>query len=279
MTQQVTYPEGYRSQRLVLPEQQARHTRLHPEFARRYWAFQAHMAGVLGVGSSWRTKPHPVSAASRAGHSFHQDQDFPSGTFCTAIDMVQTNPNGGDHIMVDYRIVPLQGSVLAREWGLHVNVSQPGKKGFESWHIQPIELDGFSLWVRNGRPDLFAGYPIPGTPPEEVPPPPPGLPPFVPERGEFSLWPLNKNKPRLATNDFVTERRNRGFDNWTDRGEAVRYLQGVILNKAGGRISVDGHYGPITEGRVLDMQRFFAKEEDGLVGPDSWSIVDFLAVA
>ena len=76
----------------------------------------------------------------------------------------------------------------------------------------------------------------------------------------------------------MAERLSRGFSNWSYRGEAVRYLQGVMLHKAGGRITVDGHYGPVTAARVEDLQRQFGREVDGLVGPVTWQIIDFLAL-
>ena len=265
------YPTGYGSHRITLDELKAKYSKhLHPEMSRRLWPWIESKHGVIGIGSGWRTKPHPVSAASRNGRSFHQSQAYKSGEFYTAFDLVQYNP-GGNHIAPRWSEVPKQGSAESRALGVHMNI------GHESWHIQPIELDGFSLWESQGRPDLFANYPIPGVP---VPPSP--LPPFRPEQGEFSLWPLNENKPRLAVKAFVTERVEKGFDNWTYRGEAVRYLQGVILHKGGGNITVDGWYGPASERRVIETQNWLNAHGgnttvDGLVGPAMWGWFDFLA--
>jgi peptidoglycan hydrolase-like protein with peptidoglycan-binding domain len=61
------------------------------------------------------------------------------------------------------------------------------------------------------------------------------------------------------------------------RGDAVRYLQGVIFHKAGGRITIDGYFGPETSRRVRDVQRSFRITVDGVVASDTWPVVDLLA--
>ena len=96
----------------------------------------------------------------------------------------------------------------------------------------------------------------------EHPPPPPPPVGFDPAHGAWGLWPLGLNKPVLRQGS---------------KGDAVRYLQGVILLKAGGRIAVDGDFGPQTQARVLDLQRFFKLTVDGVVGPQTWEVVDHLA--
>lgn len=60
-------------------------------------------------------------------------------------------------------------------------------------------------------------------------------------------------------------------------GNIVAYLQGVILNRAGGGIVVDGKFGPQTEQRVKDLQSMFKLHADGVVGPETWAVIDFLA--
>lgn len=110
----------------------------------------------------------------------------------------------------------------------------------------------------------------PPPPPQEDPPP---WPEFSPKTGQFSLWPFNVDKGTISNGA---------------EGDAVAYLQGVIYHKAGGKIAVDGQFGPQTEGRVKDLQRFFQIAVDGVVGYDggngsnpgknaTWPIVDFLA--
>lgn len=87
---------------------------------------------------------------------------------------------------------------------------------------------------------VHAGMPISGT----VPPPPP------------------KGDPILKLGS---------------KGEAVREVQIIIRNHAGGNIEVDGIFGPNTEKRVKDVQRFFNMPVDGIVGPKTWGILRFIA--
>ena len=87
--------------------------------------------------------------------SFHQDQRYHDGTvWYAAVDLVARNP-GAVHRARRPGECPPQGSPDAARWGVHINTS-------ESWHIQPVELDGYQSWVKNGRPRPQPGYPIPG---------------------------------------------------------------------------------------------------------------------
>lgn len=88
------------------------------------------------------------------------------------------------------------------------------------------------------------------------------LPEWNPKAGKFALWPLAKNKPTIKMGSS---------------GDAVRYLQGVILNKAGGGVVVDGGFGSQTDRRVRDLQAFFKLPVDGVVGPKTWPLIDMLA--
>lgn len=88
------------------------------------------------------------------------------------------------------------------------------------------------------------------------------LPPFIPEQGLFGLWPLGV-KPRLGSGS---------------QGDVVKYLQGVIFFKAGGDIQVNGVYDAQTVHRVSQLQDFFGLTVDGWVGPQTWKLIDTLAV-
>lgn len=52
-------------------------------------------------------------------------------------------------------------------------------------------------------------------------------------------------------------------------GGGVRELQ-TGLNKLGNQLTVDGHFGPLTEDAVLRFQRETELEADGIVGPKTW---------
>lgn len=86
------------------------------------------------------------------------------------------------------------------------------------------------------------------------------------ERGittSFGVWPTKK-KPLIGLGD---------------RGQEVRYLQEVISKKAGGNITVDGVFGDRTKRRVRDAQSVFGLTRDGIVGPKTWAVIDFLALS
>jgi peptidoglycan hydrolase-like protein with peptidoglycan-binding domain len=101
--------------------------------------------------------------------------------------------------------------------------------------------------------------PAPTPPPAPKPPPPPA---FDPANGRYGDWPTRTDKPTLR----------RGA-----KGDAVRYLQGVISNKAGGNITVDGNFGPQTEARVKDCQRLIRAKTSGIVGKQVWTFIDILS--
>lgn len=87
------------------------------------------------------------------------------------------------------------------------------------------------------------------------------FPEFNPRNGKYGLFPI-ANKPTVKIGAS---------------GDAVRYLQGVILNKAGGGVVVDGSFGPQLDRRVRDLQRFFGATVDGVVGPKTWVLIDKIA--
>lgn len=199
------YPIGYGTRLVTLDELRAKHEpNMHPEFAVRLFEWIAAGDGQFGIGGGFRalgSQPNKPGFAQE-GKSFHQPQRFPSGLWYAAVDLVARNDDGllrrifgltGSgaspdattlrrlltvskvHRAPTWAEVPVQGSVEARRWGVHCNVGTPGTRGSESWHMQPIELDGWASWVRAGRHDLQAGYPTPGT----TTPPPPATPPEI----------------------------------------------------------------------------------------------------
>jgi hypothetical protein len=145
--------------------------------ARRHLALLHARGGKLGFGGGWRKCPHPVSQASMDCESFHQDQLYSNGwKGPTAIDYVwEDGPDAGDwHDGVPTGGVPVQGSAEAKLFGIHANIGVPGFKGFESWHGQPVEIDGFASATDGGRrpaPMIDPKYPLPQEhDPDYVPP-------------------------------------------------------------------------------------------------------------
>lgn len=94
----------------------------------------------------------------------------------------------------------------------------------------------------------------------------PIFPPFNPEAGQFSLFPLVPfgTEPKVAIKIGA-------------RGDVVRYLQGA-LKKGGFAIPVDGNFGEITDQFVRFFQHLAGLTADGVVGPKTWAAVDAAAV-
>ena len=147
----------------------------------------------------------------------------------------------------------------AHVWqGGHKSVTSPTDP---MWNGAPLDVTGMGNIDTNVSKLPFPAWlqVTPVKPPS--PAPPVVLPPFDPAKGKYSLYPLAK-KPIIRQGA---------------KGDIVKYLQGVILNEAGGNITVDGIFGPATEKRVKDLQKFFKLHVDGVVGPQTWSVVDYLA--
>lgn len=180
---EILYPVGYGTQLVTFDVLRNRfEPHMHPEAARRGFNFILWQEGFFGIGSGYRppgTQPDNKPGFAPPGDSFHEGQQFPSGLYYTAWDMVVRNPgpNGlGPHRAPMWSEVPIQGSKEAIVYGWHMNVST------ESWHAQPIELDGHDSWVKNGRKDLKPNYPIKViTPPQK-----PSIP-TTPKGSEMSI--------------------------------------------------------------------------------------------
>lgn len=255
------FPSGYGTARVTLQEMQNRHLyRMEPEYARRLFAWLDSQGGKFGIGGGWRPNPSDISAASREGKSFHQTQLFMDGFagYC-AVDLV-VYTNGGLHRAPTRDEAIWQGSEESKRIGLHMNIDS------ETWHMQPIEIDGWLGWSLGKRKRPVPGYPIPSSVPINPPAIPGGIPPFAPEQGVFSLWPLNTAKPQLGV--FMPGQPM----------DAIRYLQGVLKVRAKFVIDVDGYFG----GRTYDCVRWFQGMNgltvDGIVGPKTWAAIDKLAL-
>jgi len=157
----VLYPTRYGSRLVTIDELFAEHhlDKMHPEFARRLKKWLVDQNGNVGIGGSWRdtgAQPDKPGFAPE-GKSFHQYQKFASGLIkFSAVDLVVRNP-GKVHRAPKWSEVPVQYSDWSKKYGVHANVST------ESWHMQPIEIDGHLGWMRAGCPDPVSNYPIPGS--------------------------------------------------------------------------------------------------------------------
>lgn len=159
------YPIGYGTELVTLEELIAREmgNGMLPEAKRRHTALIVDRGGELGIGDGWRPTPSNTSEASKKGQSFHQTQTFADGSKgWVAIDFVCRNPSGGKHVAPVTGVIPVQGTKESRVWGIHANCGAPGESGWEPWHGQPIELDGWQTWVNAGRPMIQQNYPLPG---------------------------------------------------------------------------------------------------------------------
>jgi hypothetical protein len=156
--------------------------------------------------------------------SFHQDQRYADGTvWYTAVDLVARNP-GTVHRAPRVDECPQQGSAEAKRWGVHINTS-------ESWHIQPIENDGYQTWVNAGRKRPVPGYPIPneGTSPS----PPTHSPiPYDPQEDDMAEKILVRH---VNGQMYVTDMVSYANACDEDEGERLRDTRGAKADpKSGG---------------------------------------------
>ena len=244
-----TYPMGYGTQEVTMQQMRAKHEpHMHPAFARRLFPWLETQNGKFGIGGGFRTSQPTGSAFAPDGKSFHQAQQFRSGVYYAAVDLVKRVP-GGKHSSgaISWSEIPAQGSAWAKQWGLHMNVGT--EPNGEAWHMQPIEIDGYNSWVNAGRPDPAMNYQIPGTP---------SLPP---SGADYGLYPLDPNKATISKGSG---------------GGLVTYLQRVLRDNAQA-VTVDGDFGNQTEQGVKDRQAASGLAPDGVVGPATWKVIDKLA--
>lgn len=212
---------------------------MHPEAARRGFNFILHHGGKFGVGGGRRTVQPVAPGFAPPGMTFHMDQPFPSGLCYAAWDMVVVNP-GYPHRAPTKSEVPWQGTQLGLDYGFWMNVST------ESWHGQPVPLDGYMSWVNAGRPDLDYNYNIVISAPRpqpEQPPVPPTQPPTQGVTVQFNSRDLVEGAV----------------------GPDVKFFQRQLNEIAGQGLLLDGHYGAKTTQAVKNWQSFFKTTSDGQV--------------
>lgn len=180
------FPDGYRTDMVSLDQMVARYrAKMHPEFARRFFAYMEYKGGLLGVGQAWRPTQPPRPGFAPDGQSFHQDQRFePSGFVgCAAVDLVTTD---GPDANNTHDTITWAMTADAPAWGLHTFIRAPIE---EPWHIQCIEHRGWAAWVLRGRPDPDPNFVLPGQgfpPPKPLPEPDPD--PIVPPEGAPEMF-------------------------------------------------------------------------------------------
>ena len=159
------YPDGYSNSMISLGAMEAKHgPRMHPEFRRRFFAYMQHKQGLLGVGGGFRVTQPIKPGFAPPGKSFHENQSFASGIVAySAVDLVKPNPFNS----LAAHVAPAWADTAdAPQWGLHTFISG------EPWHIQCLEMRGWTTWVNNGRPDpghfVLPGEPLPEPPIWEI---------------------------------------------------------------------------------------------------------------
>jgi hypothetical protein len=257
------YPVSYGFREATLEEMKTTFgSMIHPEFARRGFNWLESLNGVLGIGSGIRFTQPTGDGFAPAGRSFHLRQKFRSGLYVySSWDLVIRRP-GMTHSSgaIPVHLVPLQGSAEAAKWGVHINVGRPGQDGFEVWHLQCVEQDGYDRWVNEGRPDPDPNYVIPG---KVIPKPEPA--PTPPVEGMVSVSTANLPVIREGTkgnhakglqnllNDFYERMEgNRPLLEDGDFGQhstAVLVLTQTRMGLTGA--AADGVCGPETYGRLF----------------------------
>ncbi len=112
--------------------------------------------------------------------------------------------------------------------------------------MQPIEIDGWGTatrWGSRPAPAPRAGYPIP----------------VDPDGGGGGGTGSARRTLRVAS-----PRMN---------GDDVRHVQRTLAGQ-GLSLDVDGWYGPQTADRVRQMQGWNQLDRDGIVGPQTWAVID-----
>ena len=229
-----TYPQGYGTALVSLDRLRELYVpKMHPEYARRLFPFIESQGGQIGIGSGWR-KQNPPNTPGFAppGRSFHEYQDFTGGPRAyAAVDLVARNP-GRVHRAPWTSECPQQGSQWAIDTGVHTNVGVPGQSGYESWHMQPIELDGWGSWNNAGKPDLQYNYPIAGAPEPEPEPEPEPTPEEIMASGRTCIVKTTARLPGGAEPAWILV-----------DGGSVRQVNGAVDLSANGTPEYEAVFG------------------------------------
>ena len=235
------YPIGYGAQMVTLTALRAKHEpHMHPEYARRLFAWIESCGGLVGIGGGFRplgTQPDKFGFAPE-GMSFHQPQPFrgyPS-TY-SAVDLVVSGLYAGNHRAPRWSEVPAKGSAEAARRGLHCHIAS------ESWHMQCIEMRGYTTWRLAGRPDPQRFYPIPTSPVKAF------APKATQKRRPFGFGALNVRAEVVALQNlcnFLGFRDAMGRRLTADGEYGVNTEQAVRKLQAAVKVLTDGEYGPLT---------------------------------
>lgn len=217
---------------------------MHPEAARRMFNFIYICEGRIGIGGGYRAPGRQPNRAGFAppGKSFHEGQDFASGRYYCAWDLVAHNP-GRRHRAPTWDEVPKQDTQWAMDLGVHCNVSS------EPWHLQPIEIDGWGSWDRDGRPEPVAGYEF-----------------ITIQTNQHDKWdaepaPESPNSEGIKV-EFTSRTLKQGH-----QGPDVKFYQGLINDLGSQNLVVDGDFGPQTARGVRNWQTYFGLTVDAVLGP------------
>lgn len=241
-------PYGYqRGERSLREIENILNAHYHPGYVRRIIPWLAAQDGRIGVGGHWRptgSQPDKPGFAPE-GRSFHQDQRYSDGFVgACAVDLVARN-GVREHRSPTWAEVPAQGSKDAVKWGLHCNIAS------EAWHMQPIEVDGYASWVRNGRPFPRKDYPIPDVDPP-TPIPPTGGVVTATVTVELEVLRVGAHSEDARRCQALLNRRARGHGSASDV------------------VDEDGRYGKLTAGIVQFVQGEEGLQQDGICGPNTW---------
>lgn len=252
----VTYRTGYVGQRRTLEELRAwdRFAKLAPEFQRRLVAIMdaARRAGTdLGIGEGYRYE------AEQQKVFLERHREVPSGGCCGWNGKRWTLREGMAHAAApgrSYHEIGLAVDFVGYENGwLEKNCAAFGMRTFatlvnnrEPWHGQPVEIST-SRTQYNAATMALGVWPLPAIP---TPPPSP-----------YGAWPTTA-KPTVRVGSSA---------------DVVRYLERVLVEKAGQNLAPDRNFTQATAEAVKNLQRFFGLVVDGVVGGQTWPVVDWLA--